>query len=65
VHPEQALRMAAALYAARHPFRFVFLEGGDHGLTGHTAEVDRWVAEWFDAYVRDGRSLPNLEPHGR
>jgi len=28
VHPTQALHMAAALYATRHPFRFVFFEAG-------------------------------------
>jgi dipeptidyl aminopeptidase/acylaminoacyl peptidase len=33
VHPTQSLAMASALYASRHPFRFVFFEGGDHGLS--------------------------------
>ena len=28
VHPTQALTMASALYASRHPFRLVFFEGG-------------------------------------
>jgi dipeptidyl aminopeptidase/acylaminoacyl peptidase len=28
VHPTQALAMASALYASRHPFRLVFFEGG-------------------------------------
>jgi dipeptidyl aminopeptidase/acylaminoacyl peptidase len=65
VHPEQALRMAAALHAARHPFRFVFFEGGDHGLTAHAAEVGRLVFDWLDTYVRDRRTWPSLEPHGR
>ena len=65
VEPQQAFDMAAALYAARHPFRLVMLEGGDHGLTEHRSEVDRLVRDWFDRYVRDSASLPNLEPHGR
>lgn len=65
VHPTEALDMARALYESRHPFRFVFFEGGDHGLTGFRAEVHRNVIEWFDRYVRDGAPLPDLEPHGR
>jgi len=65
VHPTQALRMALALYESEHPFRFVFFEGGDHGLTEHQEEVDRLVKDWFDRYVRDQRPWPSLEPHGR
>lgn len=65
VHPTEALRMASALYESRHPFRFVFFEGGDHGLTEHRGEVDRLIRDWLDHYVRDGRPWPSLEPHGR
>lgn len=65
VHPSQALRMASALYEAKHPFRFVFFEGGDHGLSEHRDEVDRLVVGWLDRYVRDRRPWPSLEPHGR
>jgi dipeptidyl aminopeptidase/acylaminoacyl peptidase len=39
VHPAQPLAMASALYASRHPFRLVFFEGGDHGLSEHREEV--------------------------
>lgn len=65
VDPSEGLRMAAALYEARHPLRFVFFEGGDHGLSEHRREVTRLVQNWFDTYVRDGAPLPNLAPHGR
>lgn len=65
VHPSQALRMATALYEANHPFRFVFFEGGDHGLTEYRAEVNRLRKDWLDHYVRDGKPWPSLEPHGR
>ncbi len=65
VHPTQALRMAAALYEAKHPFRFVFFEGGDHGLSEHRDEVNRLRKDWLDFYVRDGNRWPSLEPHGR
>lgn len=65
VHPEQALHMVEALYKTSHPFRFVFFEGGDHGLTEHQAEVDRLVKDWLDRYVRDRKPWPSLEPHGQ
>jgi dipeptidyl aminopeptidase/acylaminoacyl peptidase len=65
VHPTQALHMAMALYESEHPFRFVFFEGGDHGLTEHQEEVDRLVQDWLDRYVRDQRPWPSLEPHGQ
>jgi hypothetical protein len=56
--------MAAALYAVQHPFRCVFFEGGDHGLTEYRDEVDRLTRDWFDRYVRDQQPWPSLEPHG-
>jgi len=65
VHPSQTFRMAAALYAVQHPFRFVFFEGGDHGLTEYREEVDRLAQDWFDRYVRDQQRWPSLAPHGR
>lgn len=64
VHPQQALRMAESLYKVNHPFRFVFFEGGDHGLSEHRTEVDRLAKDWLDRYVRDRQSWPSLEPHG-
>ena len=65
VHPTEALTMAFKLYESKHPFRFVFFEGGDHGLTEHREEVDRLIRDWLDRYVRDKKPWPSLEPHGR
>lgn len=64
VSPMDALDMAHALYVAKHPFRLLMLEGGDHGLREYRTEVDRATREFLDTYVRDGRSWPSLEPHG-
>lgn len=64
VSPRQALRMADALLEAKHPFRLVLFEGGDHGLFEHETEVDRLVLGWLDTYVRDGKPWPSVEPHG-
>lgn len=64
VDPTHALDMAHALLKARHPFRLVMLEGGDHGLSEHRDEVTRLVSDWLGRYVRDGKTWPSLEPHG-
>ena len=64
VHPTQSLRMATALFEHRHPFRMVFFEGGDHGLSEHEQELYRIMRDWLDRYVRDGAPLPDLDPHG-
>jgi dipeptidyl aminopeptidase/acylaminoacyl peptidase len=63
VSPEMALDMADALYASKHPFRFVFFEGGDHGLSEHRKEEERITRDFFDHYVRDTQpwsSCPTL-----
>ena len=65
VDPTHALDMARALLKDRHPFRLVMLEGGDHGLSEYRDESNRLVDYWLDTYVRDGKSWPSLEPHGR
>ncbi|HET9532216.1 MAG TPA: prolyl oligopeptidase family serine peptidase [Blastocatellia bacterium] len=65
VHPTEGLAMATALYNSKHPFRFVFFEGGDHGLTEHRVEVNRLIKDWLDNYVRDRKTWPSLEPHGQ
>lgn len=65
VHPTEAFAMVSALYKSKHPFRFVFFEGGDHGLTEHRVEVNRLIRDWLDAYVRDRKAWPSLEPHGQ
>ncbi len=64
VSPLDALDMAEALYRHRHPFRLLMLEGGDHALSEHRELADRATREFLDAYVRDGKTWPDLEPHG-
>lgn len=64
VQPQSALAMAQSLYKVKHPFRFVFFEGGDHELSEYRDEVNRLVLEWLDSYVRDRKPWPSLTPHG-
>lgn len=65
VHPSHSLRLVSKLYELKHPLRFVFFEGGDHGLSEHRVEVDRIAQDWLDRYVRDRKPWPSLEAHGR
>ncbi len=64
VNPLSALRMAEALLKTRHPYRLVMFEGSDHTLNEHAEERDQLTRDWFDRFVRNRESLPNLEPHG-
>lgn len=65
VSPEDALDMAAQLYKNKHPFRFHFYEGGDHGLTEYRDNTWHEIRAFFDHYVRDLNPLPNMVPHGK
>jgi dipeptidyl aminopeptidase/acylaminoacyl peptidase len=65
VSPEDALDMANKLYELKHPFRLIFFEGGDHGLTEYRKEVDDAVKGFLDHYVKNLNKWPSMEPHGR
>jgi len=65
VDPRQSLALAEKLLDVRHPFRLIFFEGGDHGLTEYRSEVGDIVHGWLDRYVRERAAWPSLLPHGR
>lgn len=52
VVPEESLMAADALYKSRHPFRFVFFEGDDHGLSANRDEVNRLTQLWYKKYLK-------------
>jgi dipeptidyl aminopeptidase/acylaminoacyl peptidase len=60
----QALRMAQALYEAKHPFRFVFFEGGKHAISEdeHYREHFSLWKDWLNFYVRRQETWPSLDP---
>jgi dipeptidyl aminopeptidase/acylaminoacyl peptidase len=64
VDPRQALTLASKLYEANHPFRLVFFEDGDHGLSQHRAEVQDLIRGWLDRYVRPRPPPPTLAADG-
>jgi dipeptidyl aminopeptidase/acylaminoacyl peptidase len=65
VSPEEQLEMLNKLYAIKHPVRFEFFEGGQHSLMEHSEEVNHVAKNFLDTYVRDRKTWPNLEPHGK
>ncbi|MEN8122537.1 MAG: prolyl oligopeptidase family serine peptidase [Bacteroidota bacterium] len=65
VVPEMALALSAAFIKAQIPHRLVLFEGGDHGLNEFDDEVNEMAKQWFDNYLKDGKKLPDLTPHGK
>lgn len=65
VTSEESLEMVNKLYASKHPVKFVFYPGGDHGLREYRQEADDETKKWFDEYLKKNKALPNMEKHGR
>jgi dipeptidyl aminopeptidase/acylaminoacyl peptidase len=64
VSPDEQLEMVHKLYEIRHPMRFELFEGGQHSLAEHYEEVNHTIRTFLDAYLRDGKKWPSMEPHG-
>jgi dipeptidyl aminopeptidase/acylaminoacyl peptidase len=64
VSPTQALELVTKLQEYMHPVRFILYEGADHGLFEFRKESLAETKRHFDTYLRDGKSLPNMSPHG-
>ena len=64
VFPEEQFAMLNSLYKAKHPTRFIMLEGGQHSLTEHLQEVNWNARRFLDKYVRDLQQWPSMEVHG-
>lgn len=65
VLPEEALEMVNKLYAAKHPVRFIFFEGADHGIREWRSERFAQTRRHFDYYLRNGQPWPSMEKHGK
>ncbi|UOQ69011.1 alpha/beta hydrolase family protein [Hymenobacter volaticus] len=60
----EALELVQKLYACNHPTRFILYEGATHALREVGAQYFAEVKRHFDYYVREGKPLPRMEPHG-
>lgn len=65
VTPEESLELLSKLYAAKHPVKFIFYPGADHGIREYLKETGAETKKCFDDYVKNGKPLPNMEKHGR
>lgn len=65
VLPTESLELVNKLYEYKHPTRFILFEGADHGISEFREEKIEEIKRHFDFYVRDKKTLPNMEPHGR
>ena len=65
VKPEQSLKLALELEKFRIPNRLIMFEGGDRGISEHRDEVNKQVLNWFDRYLKNAETLPNMKYHGR
>lgn len=65
VKPEQSLKMALEFEKHRIPYRLIMFEGGDHGISEHSQEVNQQVVRWFNRFLKNGEALPNMSYHGK
>ncbi len=64
VSPLDSIELAQKLYENKIPYRFVLFEGADHSLNEHSDESTKMTLSWFERFLKNNESLPNLEPHG-
>jgi len=64
VPADQVLEAVSTFYKLKQPFRFILYEGGQHSLVEHRSNYYNQIVEWFNNYLRDGKSWPDLNPHG-
>lgn len=65
VTPDESFELVNKLYEAKHPVRFILFEGADHGISEFKEQAFAETKRHFDYYVKDGKPLPDLTPHGR
>lgn len=64
VKSTQSLRLSLELDEHRVPYRLIVFEGGDHGLSQFRDEYFSYLADWFNRYVKEQGSLPDMNFHG-
>lgn len=63
-NPIDALETSKKFIEYQIPHRLVLVEGADHSLTEFSDEENPLTISWFNKYLKNKQSLPNLEPHG-
>jgi dipeptidyl aminopeptidase/acylaminoacyl peptidase len=65
VPADESLELLQKLYAAKHPVRYIFFEGADHGIHEWRDERFAQAKRHFDYYLRNGKQWPSMEKHGK
>ncbi len=65
VNPLDSIHMAEELYKNKIPYRLVMFDGADHNLSEYKSEANEMMIQWFDRFVKNNESLPDLIPHGK
>lgn len=64
VNPLDSIEMSQSLFKHHVPHRFILFEGADHGISEYRPEYFRQSLHWFQRFLQDGDTLPNVKPHG-
>lgn len=62
--PVDALEVSKKFIKYKIPHRLMLYEGADHFLTEFPNEENILTVSWFNRYLKNKESLPNLKPHG-
>ena len=65
VKPSQSLKLALEFDKYRIPYRLIMYEGADHGIREHRSEVFAELISWFDRFLKNNETVPNMAYHGR
>lgn len=65
VPPRESMELVDSLMKYKHPTRFILYEGADHGLSEFRNESYEMIKDFFQAYLKEEKQLPNMDPHGR
>lgn len=65
VPANQVLDLVNKLYECKHPARFILYEGGQHSLIEHRENYYDQMISWFNTYLRNKKSWPSTELHGK
>jgi dipeptidyl aminopeptidase/acylaminoacyl peptidase len=60
----QVLDLVNKFYQLKQPCRFILYEGGQHSLIEHRTNYYQQMIDWFDTYLRDKKTWPDMTPHG-
>jgi dipeptidyl aminopeptidase/acylaminoacyl peptidase len=64
VNPEDSIEMSQQLYKLKIPSRLILYEGDDHGINEHRKEYQNEALSWFQRFLINKESIPNMKPHG-